>query len=98
MRSGTSPGAFTREAEHAQSKKDFINKMSIGLKEINETNYWLCLLRDTNSIKEKEFRSINDDCIEILKIMVKIVKTSKENLKANLKETKFSIFNFQFLI
>ena len=81
MRSGTAPGALAREAEHAQSKKDFINKMSIGLKEINETNYWLCLLKDTKFVKEEEFKSINDDCIEILKIMVKIVKTSKENLK-----------------
>jgi len=81
IRSGTAPGALTKEAEHAQSKKDFINKMSIGLKEINETSYWLSLLRDTNYIKEEEFKSIHKDCAEILRIMVKIVKTSKENFK-----------------
>ena len=64
LRSGTAPGALAREAEHAQSKKDFIHKMSIGLKEINETKYWLCLLNDTNYLENKEFKSINDDCVK----------------------------------
>ncbi|MEM9544918.1 MAG: four helix bundle protein [Bacteroidota bacterium] len=81
LRSGTAPGALVREAEHAQSKKDFIHKMSIGLKEINETNYWLNLLKDSSLIEEEKFIPIHQDCLEILRIMAKIVKTSKENLK-----------------
>ena len=80
LRSGTSVGALVREAEHAQSKKDFIHKTAIGLKEINETKYWLNLLYETSIIYEREYNSIHTDCEEILKIMVKIIKTSKANL------------------
>jgi len=80
LRSGTAPGALTREAEHAQSKKDFINKMAIGLKEINETKYWLRLLKDSNYIDGDDYHSINKDCLEIVRILVKIVKTSQDNL------------------
>ena len=58
LRSGTSIGALVREAEYGISKADFRNKMSIALKEANETEYWLLILRDTDYINEKMFRSL----------------------------------------
>ncbi|MDR0537416.1 MAG: four helix bundle protein [Tannerellaceae bacterium] len=79
LRSGTAIGALTREAEHAQSKADFINKMNIALKEANETEYWLMLLKDSEYIDEKTFISIHKDCDELIRLLVSIVKTSKEN-------------------
>ena len=79
LKSGTAAGALVREAEHAQSRKDFINKMSIGLKEINETNYWLKLMKETKIINEQEYNFLHPDCLSILRIMAKIVKTSKQN-------------------
>jgi len=80
LRSGTSIGALIRESEHAQSKKDFINKMSIALKEANETEYWLMLLKDSDYISEISFSSIHNNCVEVLKLLISIVKTSKNNL------------------
>jgi len=77
LRSGTAPGALVREAEHAQSRADFIHKMSIGLKEINESEYWINLLYDTDYINKEQYDSILDDAQEILKLMISIVKTSK---------------------
>ena len=81
LRSGTSIGALVKEAEHAQSKADFLNKMNIALKEANETEYWLMLLKDTGYISESEFDSIINDCSTILKLLISIVKSTKENLK-----------------
>ena len=78
LRSGTAVGALVREAEFAQSVSDFINKLSIALKECNETFYWLNLLRDTGYITEKEAQSIIDDCKELLAILVASVKTAKQ--------------------
>jgi len=80
LRSGTSIGALIRESEHAQSKKDFINKMSIALKEANETEYWLMLLKDSDYISASSFTSIHNECVELLKLLISIVKTSKKNL------------------
>ncbi|WP_216643764.1 four helix bundle protein [Vibrio sp. B1Z05] len=80
LRSGTAIGALVREAEHAQSKADFINKMNIALKEANETVYWLELLRDSEYLSHTQSQSIIPDSIEILKLLVSIVKTSKQNL------------------
>ena len=77
LRSGTAPGALIREAEHAQSKPDFIHKMSIGLKEINETVYWLNLLHETDYIRKAEFDSLISDANEVLKLLISILKTSK---------------------
>jgi len=77
LRSGTAIGAMVREAEHAQSRADFLNKMNIGLKEANETQYWLMLLKDTNYISQKEFESLNNDCTEILRLLISIVKSTK---------------------
>ena len=79
LRSGTSIGANVREAEHAQSKADFLNKNNIALKEANETCYWLELLHRTEYITTTMYDSIFADCKEILKILISIVKTSKQN-------------------
>ena len=77
IRSGTAVGALVREAEFGQSKPDFRSKMSIALKEANETEYWLSLLKDTGYLNEKMFRSISDDCLELIKLLVATVKTTK---------------------
>jgi four helix bundle protein len=79
LRSGTAIGALVREAEHAQSKADFISKMSIALKEANETAYWLMLLKDSDFIDGKSFLSIYGDCDELISLLVSIVKTSKSH-------------------
>ncbi|WP_435134412.1 four helix bundle protein [Formosa sp. A9] len=78
LRSGTSIGANVREAEHAESKADFIHKLSIALKEANETEYWLELLRETDYLQNSEYLSIQLDIQEILRILTSIVKTSKQ--------------------
>jgi four helix bundle protein len=78
LRSGTAIGALVREAEFGQSKPDFRNKMSIALKEANETEYWLNLLKDTGYLSEKMFCSITDDCIELIRLLVATVKTTKK--------------------
>lgn len=77
LRSGTSIGANVRESEHAQSKADFIHKLSISLKEANETEYWLDLLFETNYLTEVEFKKIKPKTIEILKLLTSIINTSK---------------------
>jgi four helix bundle protein len=77
LRSGTSIGANIREAEHAQSKADFIHKLSISLKEANETEYWLDLLFETKYLSEAEFQNIKNKIVEILKILTSIINTSK---------------------
>jgi four helix bundle protein len=77
LRSGTSIGANIRESEHAQSKADFINKLSISLKEANETEYWLDLLFETKFINLIEFENIKPKIIELLKLLTSIIKTSK---------------------
>lgn len=79
LRSGTGIGALVREAEFGQSRADFVNKMSIALKEANETSYWLFLLKDTGYIKDEEFISLSTDCDELIKILVVSVKTAKNN-------------------
>ena len=79
LRSGTSVGANIREANQAESKADFIHKMSIALKEASETEYWLELLLDTRFLEQKEFDSLQKDCEEVLKLLTSIIKTSKQN-------------------
>ena len=81
LRSGTAIGALIREAEFGQSKADFANKMSIALKEANETDYWLCLIRDTDFIRENQFESLQSTCKELIAMLVSTVKTSKSNGK-----------------
>ena len=78
LRSGTSIGANIVEAQQAQSRPDFISKMSISLKEAVETNYWLRLLKASNFLSENEYTSIISDCAEIEKLLTSIVKTSRQ--------------------
>jgi four helix bundle protein len=78
LRSGTSIGANIREAEHAQSKADFIHKLSISLKEANETEYWIDLLFETKYLTEIEFQNIKPKIIELLKLLTSIINTSKK--------------------
>lgn len=77
LRSGTAIGALVREAEHAQSKADFISKMSIALKEANETDYWIDLLHQSDYLTQDSYASIHLDIQELIKLLVAIVKTSK---------------------
>ena len=74
LKSGTSVGAMIREAEFAESKADFIHKLAISQKEINETIYWLELLCETEYISDEEFKSLNNDAIEVIKILTAILK------------------------
>lgn len=80
LRSETAIGALVMEAEHAQSKSDFLNKMNVALKESNETKYWLMLLKDTDYISLLEFESLQKDSDEILKLLTSIVKSTKTAL------------------
>lgn len=80
LRSGTAIGALVCEAKFAQSKADFVNKLSVALKEANETKYWLDLLHDNDYIDDTSYLSIYEDAKEITAILVSIVKTSKESL------------------
>lgn len=79
LRSGTSVGAMVREAEHAETKNDFKHKMAIAQKEINETIYWLELLKATDYLSEEEFSSIHSDATEIIRLITSIIKTAKSN-------------------
>ena len=78
LRSGTSIGANVRESEHAQSKADFIHKLSIALKEANETEYWLDLLYETKYLSQTEFDIIKPKIVELLKLLTSIINTSKK--------------------
>ena len=80
LRSGTSIGALIREAEFGQSKLDFIHKMSIGLKEANETEYWLCILKDTGYIELDFFKNLQNDVKELIAMLVSTVKTTKNKI------------------
>jgi len=77
--SGTSIGALIREAEFAQSKADFISKMNISLKESNETEYWICLLRDSEYISSETAKELFSDNQELLRMLVSSIKTAKQN-------------------
>ena len=80
LRSGTAVGALIREAEFAQSKKDFIHKMSIALKEANETLYWLDILKDTSYLVEDKYLSLHSVCKELVAMLVSSIKTSKKSI------------------
>ncbi len=82
LRSGTSIGANTAESRNAQSKADFISKLSIALKEADETAFWLKALHDGNYITTRQLQSMLGDNTEIIRILVKIIKTTKENMKS----------------
>lgn len=75
LRSGTSIGANVAEAQYASSRKDFLNKLYIALKECNETLYWLELLSECSYLTKPEFHSLHSDCEELRKILSSITKT-----------------------
>ena len=77
LRSGTAVGALVREAEHAESKADFIHKISIALKEANETLYWLELLHQSEYVDKQIYQSMSSDGEEIVKLLTAIVKAAK---------------------
>ncbi len=79
LKSGTSIGANVKEAIRGQSKADFYSKMNIALKESSETEYWLELLNESGYIDDKAFESVYADCKEILRILMAITKTQKQN-------------------
>lgn len=83
LRSGTSVGAMVREAEYAESKTDFKHKLGIAQKEMNESLYWLELLKETDYLHLSEFESLDKQGIEILKLLISIIKTTKLNLMNN---------------
>lgn len=81
LRSGTSIGANITEAQSAPSTKDFINKLNISLKEARESEYWLNLFKASDIIDEKSFKILQEDCKELIKLLIAIIKTAKSNSK-----------------
>ena len=80
LRSGTAIGALVAEAHYAQSSADFVSKMSIALKEANETCYWLNLLKDTDYLEQQAYDSLSADCNELVALLVSIVKSVKSSM------------------
>jgi four helix bundle protein len=80
LRSGTAIGALVREAEQAESKADFVHKLAIALKEANETEYWILLLRETGYLNTNEAESICNDNKELLKLLTSIINSSKQRI------------------
>ncbi len=78
-RSGTSIGANIHEAQYAQSKKDFISKLEIALKEASETGYWLELLYKTKYIDEQTYKALSSKCTSLRAMLIASCKTAKEN-------------------
>ena len=83
LRSGTAIGALVREGTYAQSTADFISKLSIALKEANETDYWISLLYDTNYLDKKIKDSFEKECNELIAILIASIKTTKKHLSEN---------------
>ncbi len=83
LRSGTAIGALVSEAEHAESKMDFIHKMAISQKEANETEYWIELLYHSEYLTQQQYLSIKQDIQELNKILASIIISMKEKYKKN---------------
>ena len=81
FRSGTAIGALVSEATYAQSPADFVSKLSIALKECNETYYWLNILKDTEFINEQEYENMSKDCQEVMALLISSIKTTKNNIE-----------------
>ena len=86
LRSGTSIAANVQEATMSMSKKEFYSKMSVSLKEARETNFWLKVLYETQTLKDKEFESMSRECEEIEKILFSILKTMRNNVSGGGKK------------
>lgn len=82
LRSGTAIGALIRESEHAESAADFVHKLSIALKEANETDYWIDILYYSDYFGKSAYTSIKQDVTELLKMLTAIIKTTKLNRKS----------------
>ena len=80
LRSGTSIGANISESVFAQSRMDFVSKMSIALKEANETKYWLELLVETDYLTEEQYKSVAENVKKIIGTLVNIVNSTKNNV------------------
>ena len=83
LRSGTSIGANARESNNAQSSADFINKLSIALKEADETAYWLEILHEGDIIDQQQFDSMHSDLKELIALLTASIKTCKQNKEIN---------------
>ena len=83
LRSGTSIGANVSEGVYAQSRADFINKMSIALKEASESEFWIALLYKSELIDQKTYESLDDDIKRIIGTLVKIINSSKKKQHFN---------------
>ena len=83
LRSGTSIGANIAEAQFGSSRKDFLNKLYIALKECAETLYWLELLHTCDYLQPDEYQSLNNDCNELLKLLSSITKTTRDGEISN---------------
>ena len=83
LRSGTSIGANVHEAVGGESKKDFIHKLGIAVKEARETSYWLNLLKDSDYLDSDEFNHLNNLCDELIRILNSIILTTKERYFPN---------------
>ena len=79
MRSGTSIGANVHEALYAQSKADFVSKLSISLKEASETSFWLTLLEKTDYLAQTDYRSMKTDVDELMRMIISSLKTIRNN-------------------
>lgn len=94
LRAGTNPGAMIREAQNAESGKDFIHKLAIGQKELGETQYWLELLNATDYLKDLEYNSIYEDTEEVMKMLTSSIKTKKRNMSIKIAVCLLTIANF----
>ena len=79
LRCGTSIGANVREGLYAQSRKDFVSKLNIALKESGETDYWLDVIHSAEYFTDDEYQSLKNDNDELLRLLTSIIKTTKEN-------------------
>ena len=79
LRAGTSVGANVHEAQYAQGTKDFVSKFEIALKECNESEYWLELLKETDCLSEEDYSALRKSCIELRRMLVSSVTTLKTN-------------------
>lgn len=95
LRSGTSIGANVMEGLRGSSRKDFVHKMNIALKEANETEYWIRLLQDTGYLDKN--LSLLSDCKELCRILNAIVRTTKENDPDYIKEDEENYFNWSLI-
>ncbi|HLV40744.1 MAG TPA: four helix bundle protein [Brumimicrobium sp.] len=80
LRSGTAVGALIREGEFAASKADFVNKFTVSLKEANETEFWLMLLKDTDYLDDDQFNVLDSQCKELISTLVSSIKTTKSRI------------------